>query len=69
MNHVISVEDIKGYKFQSQIAGCFGKNTDKELLAVVTPETSEIEYQVVNAGSLVLSSNNLEEAILEYNKY
>ena len=67
MKHTLDISDVKEFKFEYSIAGSFGKQDQKELLAVVTPVTSTIEYRVVNWREIVFSSDHIEDAIDYYN--
>ncbi len=65
MKHTLNIEDFKGYEFTRQIASSFGRGASKRLMLIV--KDSVVAYQLISHGEVVLDTNDITKAVVEYN--
>lgn len=69
MSHQITINDFKDSSSREiELAGSFGGNENKKLVASIDIVNKEIEYVIYNNRVLVDKYRTLEMAIYEYNK-
>lgn len=65
--HHIDLIEINKYEHSHQIAGSFGKGSNKTLNGVVRYDTRNVRFTVEQNNVIVLKTNSLEIAIEKYN--
>lgn len=65
MNHQINIGEVEDYAFEHQIAGSFGKGSNKELKAVVC--NGLVRYEVYSQKRLILGTGFVLKAVEAYN--
>ena len=70
--HTLSTEELQGFKNESTLASSVGSNGIKKLIiCTILRSNGELysAFEVHHQNKLVLGTNLLEKAIIEYNKY
>lgn len=75
--HVITINDVEEFRkgiIKHTVAASHGVNSQKILILVISIDPDlmngcALRYEVFNQGERVFTSQDLSEAVTEYNKY